>query len=215
MPWRCCIQYVSKSERLTSGHRTGKDQSSSQFPRKGVLKNVLTIRQPYSSPVLVRSCLKSCMLGFSIMRNMDFQMTKLDLEKTEEPEIKLPTFAGSKGKLWNSRKKSTSVSSSVPKPLTVWINCRKLLKSWGYQTILSVYWETCMRVKKQQLEPCMEQLIGSRLKKEHDRAVCCHPVCLTYMLSTPWEMLGLDELKLQSRQAGVISTTSDMQMIPL
>ena len=47
-----------------------------------------------------------------------------------------------------------------------------------------------MWVKKQQLEPCMEQLIGLRLKKECDRAVCCHPVCLTYMLSTSSEMLG-------------------------
>ena len=41
-----------------------------------------------------------------------------------------------------------------------------------------------MQVKKRQLEPCMEQLIGSRLRKEYDRAVCCHPVCLTYTLST-------------------------------
>ena len=41
-----------------------------------------------------------------------------------------------------------------------------------------------MQVKKQQLEPCVEQLIVSRLKKEYDRAVCCHRVCLTYTLST-------------------------------
>ena len=38
--------------------------------------------------------------------------------------------------------------------------------------------------------PCMEQLIVSRLRKEYNRSVCCHPVCLTYMLSTSWEMLG-------------------------
>ena len=65
-PSRCCIQYVSKSGRLSSGHRTGKGRSSSHFPRRAVQKNVLTIRQLHSSPVLVRSCLKSCMLGFSI-----------------------------------------------------------------------------------------------------------------------------------------------------
>ena len=45
--------------------RTG--QSSFQFPRRVVPKNVLTIGQLHSSPMLVRSCLKSCMLGFSIM----------------------------------------------------------------------------------------------------------------------------------------------------
>ena len=43
LPSRFCIHYVSKSGRPSSGHRTGKGQSSSQFPRRTVLKNVLTI----------------------------------------------------------------------------------------------------------------------------------------------------------------------------
>ena len=43
-----------------------KIQSSSQFPRRVVLTNVLTIRQPHLSPMVVRSCLKYCMLSFSI-----------------------------------------------------------------------------------------------------------------------------------------------------
>ena len=50
-----------------SGHKTGKGQPSSQSPRRVVPKNVLTIRQSHSSAGLVRSCLKSCTLGFSIM----------------------------------------------------------------------------------------------------------------------------------------------------
>ena len=50
-----------------SGHKTGKCQPSSQSPRRVVPKNVLTIRQSHSSPRLVRSCLKCCTLGFSIM----------------------------------------------------------------------------------------------------------------------------------------------------
>ena len=54
LPSRCCIDYVSKSGRASSGHRTGKGQSSSQFPRRVVLKNVLIIRQLHSSPVLVK-----------------------------------------------------------------------------------------------------------------------------------------------------------------
>ena len=45
MPSRCCIQYVSKSGTPSSGYRTGKGQSSSQFPRRVVPKNVLTIGQ--------------------------------------------------------------------------------------------------------------------------------------------------------------------------
>ena len=47
-----------------------------------------------------------------------------------------------------------------------------------------------MQVKKQQLASCMEQLIGSTLRKEYNRIVFCHPVCLTYRLSTSCEMLG-------------------------
>ena len=56
----------------------------------------------------------------------------------------------------------------------------KVLKRWEYQTILPVSWEMCVWVKKQQLEPCMKGLIGSILKKEYSRVVCCHHVCLTY-----------------------------------
>ena len=84
-----------------------------------------------------------------------------------------------------------------------------------YQIISTVSWEICMQVKKQQLEPCMEQQIGSRLRKEYDRAVCCHPVCLIYMLSTWREIPGWISYKLESRWVGETSTTSDMQMIPL
>ena len=73
----------------------GKGQSLSQFPRRVVLKSVLSIRQLHSSPMLVRSCLKSCMLGFSIMPKKNFHMSKPGLEKKDEPEIKLPIFAGS------------------------------------------------------------------------------------------------------------------------
>ena len=58
------------------------------------------------------------------------QMFKLDLEKAEEPEIKLPTSVGSLKKQESSRKISTSALLTKPKPLTVWIttNCGKFLK---------------------------------------------------------------------------------------
>ena len=94
--------------------------------------------------------------------------------------------------LKKKKKKTTSVSLTTTKPLTVWIiiNHGKLLKRGEYQTILPVSWETCMWVKKQELELCMEQLIGSRLRKKYDRAVCCHPVCLIYTLSTLWKCMA-------------------------
>ena len=83
----------------------------------------------------------------------------------------------------------------------VWIMtyCGKLLERREYQTVLSVSWETCMWVKKQELERCMEQLIGSRLRKEYDRVVYCHPDCLIYMLSISREMPDWISYKLKSR----------------
>ena len=59
-------------------------------------------------------------------------MFKLDLEKAEEPETKLPTSAGSPIKQENSRKTATSTLLTVPKPLTVWITTNwKVLQEMG------------------------------------------------------------------------------------
>ena len=70
--------------------------------------------------------------------NMNFQMFKLDLEKAEEPEIKLPTSVRSTTtkKRESSRKIFTSALLTMPKPLTVSIttNCGKFLKRWECQT---------------------------------------------------------------------------------
>ena len=63
-------------------------------------------------------------------------MFKLDLEKPEEPEIKLPTFVGSSKEQENSRKAFTSALLTIAKPLTVWIttNCGKFFRRWEFQT---------------------------------------------------------------------------------
>ena len=92
-------------------------------------------------------------------------MFKLDLEKAEEPEVKLPISAGSSKKQENSRKISTSDLLTTLKPLTVWIttNFGRVFKRWEYQTTLPASWETYMQVrKKKQLEPDMEQQTVSK-----------------------------------------------------
>ena len=68
--------------------------------------------------------------------NCELPMFKLVLEKAEEPEIQLPTSAGSWKKQESSRKTSVSALMTMPKPLTVWItrNCGKFGKRWEYQT---------------------------------------------------------------------------------
>ena len=95
---------------------------------------------------------------------MKFQKFKLDLEKAEEPEIKLPTSVGSTKTQESSRKTSTSTLLTTPKPLTVRIttNCGKFLKRWEYHATWPASWEIGMQVKKQQLEPDTEQWTGSK-----------------------------------------------------
>ena len=95
-------------------------------------------------------------------------MFKLVLEKAEEPEIKLPTSAGSSKKQEISMKTSISALLTMLKPLTVWIktNCGKFWKRWEYQNTWPASWEICMQVKKQQLELDMEPQTGSKSGKE-------------------------------------------------
>ena len=143
-------------------------------------------------------------------------MFKLNLEKAEEPEIKLLTSTGSLKKQESSRKTSTSPLLITPKALTVWItkNCGKFWKRWAYQNTWPASWETCMQVKKQQLELDSEQKTRSKMGKEYVKAVYCHLAYLTYMQSTSCKILGWMKHKLESRLPGEISITSDRQMTP-
>ena len=69
-------------------------------------------------------------------------------------------------------------------------NCGKFWKRWEYQTTLPASCETCMQVRKQQIELDMEQWTDSKLGKDNIKAVYWNPAYLTHMLSTWCEMLG-------------------------
>ena len=134
----------------------------------------------------------------------NFQMFSLSLEKAEEPEIKLPTSAGSSKKQESSRKTSTSASLTTLKPLTMCITThfRKFFKRWEYQTILPASWETCVQVKKQQLEPHMEQQTGSKLGKEYIKAVYCPSYLFNLYAEYIMGNAGLDEAQAGIKIAG-------------
>ena len=70
-----------------------------------------------------------------------------------------------------------------------------------------------MQVRKQQLEPDMEQSTGSKLGQEYVKTVYCHPAYLTSM-SMSCEMPDWMTHKVESRLPGEVSITSDMQMTP-
>ena len=92
---------------------------SFQSQRKARSKNVQNTTKLHSFHMLAKYCSKFSKPGFNRMWNMNFHMCKLDLEKAEEPEIKLPTSVGSSKKQENTRKISSSALLIMPKPLTV------------------------------------------------------------------------------------------------
>ena len=101
----------------------------------------------------------SSTISWSLLKFMSIESVfKLVLEKAEEPEIKLPTSAGSSKKQESSRKTSIFALLTTPKPLTVWITIHwgKFWKRWEYQATWPASWDICMQVRKQQLELDMD-----------------------------------------------------------
>ena len=132
------------------------------IPKKGNAKESSNYRTIALISHTSKVMLKILQARFQSTWTMNFQIFKLDLEKAEEPEIKLPTSTGSSEKQESSRKTSTSALLTMPK--TEWItrNCGKFWKRWEYQTTWPASWETCMQVRKQQFELDMEQQTGSK-----------------------------------------------------
>ena len=85
----------------------------------------------------------------------------------------------------------------------------EILKRLEYQTTLPVSWETCMQVKKQQLETDMKQWTGSKLGQEYVKAVYYLPAYLTSKQNTSCKMLDWMNHKLESSLPGELSVTSD------
>ena len=143
-------------------------------------------------------------------------MFKLDLEKAEEPEVKLPTFIGSWRKQGNSRETSTSASLTMLKSLTVWITTNwEILKELRVPDHLN-YLLTNLYSSQETLNIGHETTDWFKIgKKKYIKAEYCCLVYLTYIQSTPYEMPGWMNHKLESRLLGEISTTSDMQVLPL
>ena len=93
-------------------------------------------------------------------------MFKLDWERAKDPEIKWPTSIGS-SKKWEFQENIYFCFIDYAKAFDCMDHNNLENSSREYQTTLSASWETCMRVKEQQLEPDLEQQTGSKLGKEY------------------------------------------------
>ena len=112
-------------------------------------------------------------------------MFKLDLEKAEEPEIKLPKSAGSWKKQENSRKTSNSALLTMPKPLTMWIttNCT-IPQEMGISDHLTCLLRNLFAGQETTVRTGYGTTDWLQIGKEHVKAVYCHPAYLISMQST-------------------------------
>ena len=134
-------------------------------------------------------------------------MYKLDLEKAEEPEIKLPIFVESYFLFIDYAKVLDCVDNNK-----LW----KILKEMGIPDLLTCLLRNMYVRREATVRSRHGTMDWFQMAKKYDKAVYHHPVCLIYMQSTSWEMLGWKKHKLESRLLGEILITSDMQMtIPL
>ena len=146
---------------------------------------------------------------------MNFQMSKLLLEKAEEPKIKLPTSAGSWKKQESSRKTPISALLTMPKPLTVWITINwKILKEMEISDHL-----TCLlRNLYAGQEATVRTGHGTTDWFQIGKGVCqgciLSPCLFNFYAEYITRKAGMEEAQAESRLPGEISITSDMQITP-
>ena len=158
------------------------------------------------------------MPGFKNMQTVNFQMFKLVLEKAEEPEIKLPTSAGSLKKQASSRKTPISALLTMSKPLAVWItaDCGKFWKRWEWKPdhltfpLSNLYAGQEATVRTGYGTTDWFQ-IGKGVHHGCILSPCLFNLYAEYIMRDT----GLEEAQLELRLPGEISIASDMQMRPL
>ena len=162
MLWKCCTQHASKFGKLSSGHRTGKGQFPFQSQRKAMPKNAQTTATIALILHISKVMLKILHTRLQQYVNCELPDVQAGFRKGRGTRDQIANIRWIMKKQESSRKTSISALLTMPKPLTVWItiNCGKFRRRWEYQTIWHTSWETCMQVKKQQLELDMEQQTG-------------------------------------------------------
>ena len=138
-------------------------------------------------------------------------MFKLVLEKTEEPEIKLPTSTGSSKKQESSKKTSISVLLTMPKPLTVWITTNwKILKEMEIPDHLTCLLRNLYAGQEATVRTGHGTTDCFQIGKGVRQGCILSPAYLTSMQRNA----GLEEAQAGIKIPGEISITSDMQMTP-
>ena len=143
-------------------------------------------------------------------------MLKLDLEKAEEPEIKLLTSIGSYKKQENSGKTSTSALLTMPKPLTVWMTTPlwKILQEMGIPDHLAFLLRNPYASQESTVRTGHGTMDWFQIGKGVHQGSILSPCLFNLYAEYITQNARLDETQLESRLLGEISITSDMQMTP-
>ena len=180
---KCCTQYVGKFGKLSGDHRIGKGEFSFQSQRWAMPNNVQITTKLNSFHVLERWCSKSFNMGFNSTWTKNLQMHKLDLEKTEEQDIKLPMHIESQKSQENSRKKIYFCSIDYTKAFDcvdqnkMW----KILQEMGIPDHLICFLRNLYIGQEATVRTGQGTQSGWKLGTEYIKAVYCHPAYLTYM----------------------------------
>ena len=141
---------------------------------------------------------------------MKFQIFKLDLEKAEEPEIKLPTSAGSLQKQESARKTSTSALLSMPKPLIVWITTNwKILQEMGVPEYLTCLLRNLYAGPEETVRTEHGPVYWFQIGKRVHQGCILSPCLFNFYAEYIMRNAGLDEAQLESRFPAEILITSD------
>ena len=167
---KCFTQYTTKFRKLRNGHRTG-NVSFHSNPKIGSPKQCSNYHTIALISYASKAMLKILKARLQQYVNQEYLDVQAGFRKCRGTRGQIANTHWIKKKQEHSRKMSTSASSTTLKTLTEWIttNSGKFLKRWKHQITLPASWETCMQVKKQQLELDIEQQTGSKLERSTSR----------------------------------------------
>ena len=180
-------------------------------------KNAQTTAQLHSSHTQAKWCSKVSKPGLNSTWTMNFQMLKLDLEKVEDPEIKLPTSAGSSKKQEISRKKK-NLFLLYWLCQSLWL-CRsqqieKFFKRWEYQTMLTCLLRNLYAGQEATVRNGHGTIDWFQIGKGVHQGCILSPYLFNwYAEYIIWDG-RLDEAQAGIKMARKISIISDMQMTP-
>ena len=165
MLWKCCTQYASKFGKLSSGHRTGKGQSVFiPIPKKGNPKECSNYHTIAFISHTSKVMLKILQARLQQYMNWELPDVQAGFRKGRGTSDQIANICWIIEKAREFQKTSISALLTTPRPSTVWItiNCGKFWRRWECHTTWTASWETCMQVRKQQLELDTEKQTGSK-----------------------------------------------------